>query len=283
VNLELLSTAELEADFTPLLAVPDHEAYIERGARLSAAVRGRLRSSLDLAYGDTALQKLDVFTAENPHVPVVVFIHGGYWYSLDKSDYSYVAAPLVAAGATTVLINYDLCPVVTLDEIVRQCIRAVAWVYRHIASATGRPPRLYVSGNSAGAHLAAMALAHDWTAEALPADLISGVFCITGIYDVTPLPRISTNDLIGLTSEIARRNSPMFLRPATKAAALVVVGGDETPGWIRQSTDYASMLRRHGVPVELMVVEGHNHFSIAESLGDPESQAARAIVRSLQP
>src|SRR5262245_19129899 len=101
MNLEHFTTAQLEADHTPLLAVPDNEAYIQRGALLSAQTRKRLKCSLDVPYGDTALQKLDIFPAENADGPVIIFIHGGYWYSLDKSDYSYVAGPLFTAGATT--------------------------------------------------------------------------------------------------------------------------------------------------------------------------------------
>lgn len=283
MNLDQLTTAELEADFTPVLAVPDNEAYIVRGARLSEEIRKKLPCSLDVPYGDSPLQKLDIFLAENSYGPVVIFIHGGYWYSLDKSDYSYVAGPLVAVGASTVLINYDLCPKVTLDEVVRQCVQAIAWVYRNLVSESDRPRRLYVAGNSAGAHLAAMALAHDWGSDGLPLDVISGgAFCITGIYDVRPLPRIPTNDLIGLTPKIALRNSPLFMRPTSSAPVLVAVGGDEPPGWIRQSTDYAAMLRRHDVPVELMIVEKYNHFSIAESLANPSSTLVQAIVRSIQ-
>src|SRR5687767_7310354 len=132
MNIEQFTATELEADFTPVLAVPDNEAYIVRGARLSKEIRKKLRCSLDVPYGETPLQKLDIFPAENPYGPVIIFIHGGYWYSLDKSDYSYVAGPLVAAGATAVLINYDLCPTVTLDEVVRQCAQAVIWVYRNL-------------------------------------------------------------------------------------------------------------------------------------------------------
>jgi arylformamidase len=110
MDVNSCSVAELEANFTPLIAVPDNEAYIQRGSELSALARKRLRCSLDVSYGETRLQKLDIFHADNTDAPVVIFIHGGYWYILDKS---YVAGPLTGLGATTVLINYDLCPVVS--------------------------------------------------------------------------------------------------------------------------------------------------------------------------
>lgn len=275
-----LGVQTLERDFTPLYAVPDNEDYIRRGTELSARIRGTLRCNLDVPYGDTPLQKLDIFQSGFDAAPIVVFIHGGYWYSLDKSDYSYVAGPLVANGADAVLINYDLCPAVTLDVVVGQCMKALAWVYRNLATASAQPRRLFVSGNSAGAHLAAMALARDWSADQLP-EILSGAFCVTGIYDVQPVPLIKANELIGLTMDVARRNSPMFMRPSTRSPVLVAVGGDETEGWIRQSRDYTAMLRRHDVPAELMVVPGKNHFSIAESLGDPDSVLVGAIASRL--
>lgn len=270
---------QLERDYTPLDAVPDNEAYITRGVAQSRKVREALRCTLDVPYGETALETLDIFYSGRHDAPIVVFFHGGYWYSLDKSDYSYVAAPLAANGADSVVVNYDLCPGVTLDVVVSQCLKAVAWVYRNLAS--GMQRRLFVCGNSAGGHLAAMAVARDWTLDGLPADILAGAFCVTGIYDIRPVPLINANQLIGLTADIALRNSPMFLEPRSSAPILVAVGADETSGWIQQSLDYAGMLRVHDVPVEVLVIPDENHFSIAESLGNPESVLVAAIASRL--
>ena len=277
-DIASLGIDELESNFTPLYAVPDNEAYIDRGVAQSRRIRDTLKCTLDVAYGDTPLQNLDIFHSGNEAAPIVVFIHGGYWYSLDKSDYSFVAGPLTANGADVVLINYDLCPAVTLDVVVSQCMKAIAWVYRNLAVVGGGRRRIFVSGNSAGAHLAAMALSHDWTSEQLPPDLISGAFCVTGIYDVRPVPLIKANELIGLTTDVALRNSPMFMRPTTRSPVLVTVGASETKGWINQSIDYAGVLRRHDVPVDVLLAPGQNHFSIAESLGNRDSAVVEAII-----
>jgi arylformamidase len=278
-----LSDAEINRQFMPRLAVPDHETWLAAHAEMSEAARRTLPCRLDLPYGDTALQKLDIFPAARAPTPapVQVYFHGGYWRALDKSTYSFMALSMAPAGIATVLVNYDLCPAVTLDAIVGQTIAAIAWVFRNGAAYGCDPERLYVSGNSAGAHLAAMALAQDWRARGLPADLVKGACCITGIYDLAPVLRIDANAEIRLQPEMVARNSPLSLPLPAKPPVIVAVGADETPLWIKQSTDYAAMLRAQGVATELMIIPDAHHFSITRSLGDPEGVLPRAIRRQM--
>jgi arylformamidase len=281
MNAADLSDAEINRQFMPRLAVPDHESWLAAHAELSETARRALPCHLDIPYGETPLQKLDVFPAARAPAPVQVYFHGGYWRAFDKSTYRFMALSMAPAGIATVLVNYDLCPAVTLDDIVGQTISAVAWVYRHGADHGCDPQRLYVSGNSAGAHLAAMALAQDWRAQGLPADLIKGACCITGIYDIAPVLRIDANAEIHLTPDMVVRNSPLTLPLPAKPPVIVAVGGDETPLWIKQSTDYAAMLRARGVATEMMIVPGAHHFSITRSLGDPDGVLPQAIRRQI--
>jgi arylformamidase len=276
-----LSDAEINRQFMPRLAVPDHESWLAAHAELSEIARQTIPCHLDIPYGETPLQKLDIFPAVRAPAPVQVYFHGGYWRALDKSAYRFMALSMAPSGIATVLVNYDLCPAVTLDDIVGQTIAAVAWVYRHGVDYGCDPRRLYVSGNSAGAHLAAMALAQDWKAGGLPADLIKGACCITGIYDIAPVLRIDANAEIRLKPEMVARNSPLFLPLPSKPPVIVAVGADETPLWIKQSTDYAAMLRAHGVAAELMIVPGVHHFSVTRSLADPEGVLPQAIRRQI--
>jgi len=282
MNDSPLSDAEINRQFMPRLAVPDHETWLAGHAAQSETARRTLPCQLDIPYGGTPLQKLDIFpaTGRTP-APAQVFFHGGYWRALDKSTYSFMALSMAPAGIATVLVNYDLCPAVTLDDIVSQTIAALAWVYRNGAAYGCDPQRLYVSGNSAGAHLAAMALAQDWRARGLPADLIKGACCITGIYDVTPVLRIDANAEIRLKPEMVAPNSPLSLPLPAKPPVIVAVGADETPLWIKQSTDYAAMLRAQGVATELMIIPGTHHFSITRSLGDPDGVLPRAMRRQM--
>ena len=270
-----LSDEEIEEHYNPRVAVPDFESHIERAQALSAAARERLETRLDLRYGDGPLETLDVFPASDADAPIHVFIHGGYWRALDKNDYSFIAEPLVAAGATVVILNYDLCPAVTLDDLVAEVLRGIAWIARNAGDLGGRAGHLCVSGHSAGAHLAAMAIGHDWTVESLPADLIKGAVMVSGIYDLGPVLRVSTNEDIRLTPEIAERNNACKKAPRGDGEALVAVGGDETEGWIAQARAYHQAA---GIKTDLMVVPGTHHFSISYDMMDPEKPLCRAML-----
>lgn len=276
-----LSDAEINRQFMPRLAVPDHESWLAAHAELSEIATRTLPCHLDIPYGETPLQKLDIFPAVRAPAPIQVYFHGGYWRALDKSTYRFMALSMAPSGIATVLVNYDLCPAVTLDDIVGQTIAAVAWVYRHGTDYGCDPQHLYVSGNSAGAHLAAMALAQDWRAQGLAADLIKGACCITGIYDLAPVLRIDANAEIRLQPDMVARNSPLSLPLPAKPPVIIAVGADETPLWIKQSTDYAAMLRAQGVATELMIIPGAHHFSITRSLADPAGVLPRAIRRQM--
>jgi arylformamidase len=272
-----MTAEQLERQFNPRAAVPEHGHYIEERMRRSAETRRKLRCALDLRYGPNPLETLDVFPGA-PGGPVQLYVHGGYWRANDKADASVIAEPLVAKGATAVLINYDLCPNVTVAEIVRETIRAIAWTWRNVRKHGGDPDRLFISGNSAGAHLCAMALAHDWTADGLPADIVKGAAPVTGIYDLTPVPHISVNELIRLKPEEVKALSPMELPPRRNLPLLVAVGGAETPEWIKQSKNYAAMCRANGIDAEYLECPGENHFTMTNVLADPGHMLTRAII-----
>ncbi len=273
---------QLEAHLNPRIAVPEYQQHIESYATRSRAARERLDGRYDIAYGDTTLETLDVFPAAAGVAPIQVFIHGGYWRALDKSDHTFMAEPFVAAGATTVLLNYQLCPTVTLDTIVQQVRIGIAWVYRNAAELGGDPDRMYVSGHSAGGHLAVMAMHPDWrAATGLPTDAIKGVFAVSGIYDLRPVLRISVNQDVRLDEPMAERNSPTLDPPRGAAPLVLAVGGDETEGWSRQTTDLHEACRAQEIDCELMRVEGTNHFSIGYDIGDADSALSRAMLRQM--
>lgn len=275
-----LSADELEYQFNPRRTVPDFEAHQSAGAQRSAEVRARLKGHLDLAYGATALQKVDLFPAAprgKGASPVHLFFHGGYWRAQDKANFAFVAEHLVERGICAVIANYDLCPAVTLDEVVAAARRAIAWTWRHAAGYGADPERLTISGSSAGAHLQAMALAHDWAAEGLPPDIVKGAVPISGIYDPEPAMHTTVNAEIGLTAAIARRNNALALAPRMRCPVALFVGEDEPPEWRRQTELYAAHLRRHGLEPEVTLVPGAHHFSILDHYQDPASAILRAI------
>ena len=272
----------LDREYNNRGKVANFADYLVRYPRESETTRKALPARLDVPYGPSPAETLDIFPAAGPGpAPVNVFIHGGYWMALDKKDFSFVARAFQPAGAATVVINYALIPSVDMDELVRQCRAAVAWVHGHAASFGGDPDRIFVSGHSAGGHLTAMCLATDWRAFGVPPDVVKGGAGVSGLYDLEPIRLCYLNDTLKLDPEAARRNSPVHLAPASRAPLLVAVGDREGPEYLRQTRDVAATWRRHGVAVEVLEMAGIDHFSIICQLEDPASELSRAVLRQI--
>jgi arylformamidase len=270
----------LDAEYNNRAKVKDAMDWVARYGAGSARVRAEMAMRFDVPFGPHHAERLDIFPAAGPGpAPIHVFIHGGYWHRLDKADFSFVARALVPAGVTTVVINYALVPSVGLDELVRQCRAAVAWVHASATSFGGDPERITVSGHSAGGHLAAMLMATDWKAFDAPAGVIKAVCGLSGLYDLEPIRLCYLNDVLALTQDVARRNSPIHLAPTARVPLVLAVGGDEGPEYHRQTDALAAAWQRHGIDAEVIDVTRHNHFSIVSELERPDSPLARTIQR----
>ena len=283
-----LDPAMLDVQYNNRARVPDFALHLARWADQSVRARQSPSCVLDLAYGDSAGEKLDVFpanAAKKPGggAPVLVFIHGGWWRSLDKSDHSFVAPAFTARGACVVVPNYDLCPAVTIPEIILQMVRALAWTFRHIAAYGGDPTRITVAGHSAGGHLSAMMLACDWPAHAsdLPPGLVKNALSISGLHDLAPLSHTpSLKDSLRLTPAHVRMASPALL-PAPKTGVLyAVVGADESEEFIRQNSAIEQAWGEKVVPV-CESLPGLNHFSVLQTLTEPGQRAHYLAVKLL--
>jgi arylformamidase len=273
-----LPREELEREYSPRLLVPDLQPYLERYAKLSAAARATLAVERDIAYGPTKDEVLDFFPAASPGAPVHVFIHGGYWRLLGKDESSFAAPCFVGSGASFVALNYALAPSVGLDEIVRQCRAAIAWLYRSARRLGGDPERIFVSGSSAGGHLVAMLLADGWQGGfGVPDDVVKGGCAVSGIFDLEPLLRCGINETLGMDAAAARRNSPLFLPPRRGAAVVVAWGEVETREWKRQNLEYAS---RWG-SCEAAEIPGRNHYDVILDLNDPRSRLGRLALAQM--
>jgi arylformamidase len=251
--------------------VPDFADHFAHWSAASAQARKQLPCQLDVRYGAGPNETLDIFPAARPGAPVVVFIHGGYWRSLDKADHSFIAPALHALGAAVVIPNYALCPAVTIPDIVMQMVNAVAWTWRHARSFGGDPSRLRVYGHSAGGHLASMMLACDWTQVGadLPAHLVQDALSISGLYDLQPLlttPFLQSS--LRLTPEDARRASPALLPKPSRGRLFTVAGAYESPEFVRHNHLIQQAWGRARVPV-CEDLAGLNHFSIVEAMTQP--------------
>ena len=273
----------LESQYNNRVRVPDHAQVMARWAQASALVRQRSVVHHDVAYGDSPGERLDVFPTDAPNAPVLLFIHGGYWRALDKSDHSFVAPSFTADGALVVVVNYALCPAVTVEHIVMQMVRAVAWVCRNAASYGGDPARIALAGHSAGAHLAAMLMSCRWkdVADDLPAQPLAGALAISGLYDLEPLrhaPFIQAD--LKLTPASVGRLSPAFFPRPKSGKLYAAVGSDESDEFVRQNRLIRDVWGPTAVPV-CETVPHSNHFNVLNSLVDPAGRLHELALRLL--
>lgn len=269
---------ELDRQYNARASVPNCLDYLREYADASARARHALDARLSVAYGAHPDETLDIFPAATPAAPVYFYLHGGYWRALSKDDSSFMAPTFHAAGATVVAVNYSLAPGASLEVIVDQCRRALAWVYHHAGQYHGDPARLHVSGSSAGGHLAAMLLAPGWHGECgIPGNAIHSASLISGLFDLRPLVHTHINDWARMTADAALALSPQFQPPVPDCPVLVAWGELETAEFKRQSLDYAAALTRHGVAVQSLEVAKADHFSILLTLQDRNSPLSQAV------
>ncbi len=261
--------AWLNREYNNRALVPEHEAHFERWARTSAQARQGGRPLLDVSYGHGPGETLDIFPAPRkpgtPLAPVMVFIHGGYWRSLDKSDHSFIAPAFTKRGACVVMPNYALCPAVTIPDIVVQMVHALAWTFRHIAAHGGDPHRISVVGHSAGGPR---------VGGDLPESLVKNALSISGLYDLEPVrltPFVQPS--LNLTPAQVKKASPVRL-PAPllregRGQLFVAAGADESSEFQRQNRIIQQAWGPEVVPV-CEALPGLNHFSIVEALVQPK-------------
>ena len=256
--------------------VPDFADHFAHWTNASAQARDALKPQVDVRYGDGPNESLDIFPAARADAPVVIFIHGGYWRSLDKSDHSFVAPALRDMGACVVVVNYALCPgtteqPVTVPDIALQMAKATAWVWRHIAAHGGDRRNISVIGHSAGGHLAAMLLACDWKklGRDLPAGLVRKAMSISGLFDLEPVRKtLFVQGDLKLTPAHVRMASPAKWQRPGKGVLFTVVGGDESPEFLRHNRLIHQAWGPKTVPV-CEELPGLNHFSVVTDLTRP--------------
>jgi arylformamidase len=272
----------LDAEYNARLRVADYARFLEQWARESAIARERSSRRLDIAYGDGPAETLDLFPSTRDRAPVLVFVHGGFWRALDKSDFSFVAPVFARAGALVVVPNYALAPTVTVETITLQVARAVAWTWRHAALYGGDPARIVVAGHSAGGHLAAMMVACRWPelAPDLPPRVLSGGLSVSGLFDLEPLARAPfLRDDIALDAAGVRRLSPArFAAPVGPLYA--VVGGAESDEFQRQNALIRQAWGKAVVPV-CEAIPGAHHYDVLDDLIDPHGRLHGLAMRLL--
>ena len=227
----------------------------------SVIARRTMNCTINIPYGKTDGQKLDIFPAKNSNSPVFVFIHGGYFRALDKSQYSFIAPRMHRLGFTTVNINYDLAQKVEVSEIVRQCRDSFRWICDNVRDRNGDPTRIVLCGHSVGAFLVAKILEDQEACRVVDKALL-----LSGLYDLDPMRRSYLNQDLNLSVQDCEQLSPIHFSLQKESNVLIAVGAQETDQFIEQSQKYCSKLQNDGSSPELMVLQGINHYTMARLL-----------------
>ena len=257
---------------------PNMQEVLARRAAASEAVRARL-GPRRFAYGPTAVEGLDLYPAR-PGAPMMVFLHGGAWRGGDARSQAYAAETFVNAGIHWIVPDFATVTDVGLDGMVTQVRRAIAWVAANAGALDGDAERLYVGGHSSGAHLAANVLVTEWGKEfGLPADVIKGGLCISGMYDLKPVRLSARSSYVKIDDRIEHALSPIRHLDRITAPVVVAYATNDSPEFQRQSREWAEALAPLGRLQRLVVAEGLNHFEIVETLARPDRPLARAALQ----
>jgi arylformamidase len=255
---------DYEVEYNNRARVPENPAIMASWAR-DAAVYREQHAPRAIPYGPSPRNSIDFFAGDNEG-PIVVFIHGGYWQALDGSFFSHLAGGLNAHGIGVAIPSYDLCPDVSVDDIIRQMRTASGELAR-----LGR--RLVISGHSAGGHLAACMLATDWPAfdASMQEDLVMAAYAISGLFDLGPLVETSINNALRLEHAAARAASPLFWSPPLRGSLDAVVGENESAEYFRQSRSIVDAWGAAGLATRFGTIPNANHFTAIAPLADANS------------
>ncbi len=274
---------QIDAEYNPSLLLAPNDAPMAHFTAQAETARSTIACSLNVPYGPTRAETLDIFPAAQAHAPVFVFLHGGYWRSLSSKDFNGIALGLHRRGITTVVVDYALCPFVSIDEITRQVRAASAWVLRNIGQYGGDPTRVSVGGHSAGGHLTAMCLQTEWARDyGLPQDPFAAALAFSGLFDLAPLRYSYLQPMIQLDDGVIRRNSPAFAVRPCATPLWITWGSAESSEFARQSQVYQQAWQEAGNTARLQAQPDANHFSVIHGLEQPDSAVCTWLAQTLQ-
>jgi arylformamidase len=256
--------------------VPAFDTAVAEYRAASDRARRCLRCRLDVAYGNRYDEKLDLFwpaedAGRGASAPIHLFVHGGYWRSFNRSDYSFIAESITALGAIAAIVDYTLMPRARMNTLVDQVRKAACWLQAHASSLGGDPSRLSASGHSAGAHLASYLVSRAPHERQLPACGIRSVILLSGLYDLAPIQGSFLQSELALTRDEVELWSPIRATPSDLVGFHIVVGGSETPPFLEQARHFRALLAREGCRSMCTLLAQEDHMSIARSFGRPRT------------
>lgn len=276
------SQDELDWHYNNRERVDNHVEIMTALAKRGNAYANSVRYHADMSFGDDADEVLDVYpaTSGDPNAPVLMYFHGGYWFSRHKNDFQFIPSGFNAAGATVVVVNYGLIPKIDMVELIRQCQASVAWVFKNVSEYGGDPHKIFISGHSAGGHITAMMLATDWKQWDVDPLAIKGALAISGLYDLEPVRHTYMNPTLGFTADTVAKFSPVELKPTVTCDFLVTAGGAETDEFIRHVGLICEAWAGSDVKCTSDIVPDLNHFTVLSDFSS-EGGTLNSHVRSL--
>jgi arylformamidase len=276
---------ELDDAYDQAVYAPNAELVNKRYRANSEAVRARLGPPKRLAYGQTAIEGVDLYPAKQGNAPINVFIHGGAWRGGAAKDHAIFADLFTNAGAHYLAVDFnnvletngDLMPMAD------QVRRAVAWVYKNAQSFGGDPQRLYISGRSSGAHLGGVVCVTDWEKDfGLPRDVVKGALLSSGMYDLKPVRLSKRSTYVKFTDEMEHALSAQRHLDKLNTPLVLAYGTLETPEFQRQTREFAAAVKAAGKPVQVLVGQYYNHFEMPETLASPYGLLGRAVLEQMK-
>ena len=273
--LALLPPADPDDAYENRLHIPNADRHLAAWPVDAAAFRDRHQDSRrDLAYGPDPRTSYDLFLPAggiDAAKGVVGVIHGGYWVALSKDDFSHLAAGLLNRGWAVAMIGYTLAPQARIAGITQEIAAAVSRL-----GEVGTGP-LRLAGHSAGGHLVTRMMCRNVTPGSAALNRLDRVVSISGLHDLRPLQRLAKNDLWQLDDAEAVQESPVLQTPRQGIDLVCAAGADERPEFIRQNALLPLAWQGLGVPGHCQLLAGHNHFTIIETMTDPDSQLCQLI------
>jgi len=285
-----LTLAEREREYSPSSRTggdyrPFVEAYRRRSADSKERATGLGGRWAVGHYGRAETQRIDICVPPDAAgVPLLVFIHGGYWQELSAEASLFPAAACIQRGAAFAAIDYTLAPNASVGIIVEECRAALDWLAHHAAQFGWDASRIVVAGSSAGAHLAAMTCLPGWRRGGQSKFRPAAALLASGIYELEPLIGTSIDEALHLDHQEARDQSPALLAPAGLVGfprTVVCWGEVETDAFKEQSRGFASLLRQANVDCPTLEVAARNHFDVILDLAEPGTTLGRCTFELL--
>jgi arylformamidase len=274
----------LDDAYDQIVYAPNREQVTQRRLANSARARIAIGAPERVAYGQTEIEKLDIYRTQRANAPVNIFVHGGAWRANRAAEYACLAEPFVRSGAHYVILDFTNVDDAggSLFPMVEQVRRAVAWVYNNAASFGGDPARLYLTAHSSGSHIGGCVVTHDWRKEKLPVDILKGATLGSGMYDLRPVRLSKRSKYVRFTDEMEAALSAQRHIDKLNTPLILAHGTCETPEFQRQTRDFYAAVKAAGKPVELLVGEGYNHFEMLETLANPYGLLGRAVLAQMR-